>query len=68
MTSLRTMWGCNLAQLQQISPKYSNYFLENVQPFLEKKEIQEEEGIYRLTKTGKLLADHVAASLFWVGE
>lgn len=68
MTGLRTMWGCDLAKVRQMNLQYLDYFLENVQPFIKKGEIVEEQGIFRLTKAGKLMADHIAASLFWVEE
>jgi oxygen-independent coproporphyrinogen-3 oxidase len=68
MTSLRTTWGCDLAKVRQINSKYSNYFVENIQAFIEKEEVREERDIFRLTKAGKLMADHIAASLFWLEE
>ncbi len=68
MTSLRTMWGSDLVKINQLDPTFGDHFLASITPFLQQGEMTEENGIYRLTRAGKLLADHISASLFWLPE
>lgn len=65
MTSLRTMWGTNLQKIaQDFGTSLSNETLKEVQPFIENGQVVVEEQKIRLTNTGKLFADGIAASLF----
>ena len=65
MTSLRTMWGLDLAQLNIIAAAAANQFLIEAEPFLEKEWIVKKEEIIYLTQAGKLYADHIASELFF---
>ncbi|MFT5910508.1 MAG: oxygen-independent coproporphyrinogen-3 oxidase, partial [Paraglaciecola sp.] len=56
MTSLRTIWGCELQRLAGFDKKFESYFLKNVRPFLKDEVVFEKNGFYFLTKKGKLLA------------
>lgn len=64
MTSLRTMWGCDLDKVREIGPSFENYFLENAAPFLEKKMVVREGHFFYLSKKGKLIADYITSELF----
>lgn len=65
MTSLRTIWGCDLKELRKIGEDYEQYFLKNTSQFIDNELIMKKESIYILTEKGKLLADNIAMSLFW---
>jgi oxygen-independent coproporphyrinogen-3 oxidase len=63
MTGLRTIWGCDL---QKIAPVFQPYFLENVQPFIDKGQVLVQNHQYRLSASGKFMADYIAAQLFFI--
>ncbi|WP_373550887.1 radical SAM family heme chaperone HemW [Haliscomenobacter sp.] len=63
MTGLRTIWGCDL---QKIAPVFQSYFLENVQPFIDKGQVLVQNHQYRLSASGKFMADYIAAQLFFI--
>lgn len=65
MTSLRTMWGLHLHQLEAIAPGASALLIKEAQPFVLKDWLTLKEDIFTLTQTGKLYADHIAAGLFF---
>ncbi|WP_044233692.1 radical SAM family heme chaperone HemW [Haliscomenobacter hydrossis] len=63
MTGLRTIWGCSL---DKIDPAFRTFFLENIQPFITKELVLVQEQRYRLSDTGKFMADHIASELFFI--
>jgi oxygen-independent coproporphyrinogen-3 oxidase len=65
MTGLRTQWGCSKAQLSAFGASFFDYFREAVIPFLEQSLVLETEQGYCISKSGKLLADFIAAELFF---
>ena len=65
MTSLRTMWGADLKKIGDMGASFAAYFERATQPFLEKGMMERSGENYRLTPAGKLLADGIAAELFW---
>jgi oxygen-independent coproporphyrinogen-3 oxidase len=65
MTSLRTMWGCNL---ETIRKKFGNeraeeFFKQAMQYVNDGLMIQQKQN-FILTKKGKLFADRIAAEMF----
>lgn len=68
MTALRTIWGCDLAQIATFGPSFADYFLRMVQPFLDNGTVEQWRGNYRLARSGKLLADRIAVDLFFDGS
>lgn len=64
MTSLRTIWGCDLRKVETFGEDFKIHFLKNVAPFIQQETVVEKEGIYYLTPKGKLLADKIAMELF----
>lgn len=65
LTRLRTAWGCAQGELEQLGTRYWQHFQTEALPFLRRGQITEQEGIYRLSRAGMLLADHIAAALFF---
>ncbi len=61
MTSLRTIWGCDL---NNIAVNFQPYFLKNIAPYLAQEAVVRSGNIFRLTQKGKLLADRIAMELF----
>ena len=64
MTSLRTQWGCDLAQIQSLPEDFSDQFLAQIQAFIAAGQVEREGLVFTLTRTGKLIADRVAAECF----
>jgi oxygen-independent coproporphyrinogen III oxidase len=65
MTSLRTQWGCDLSKIEAEWGKDSVLAIKaSSQPFMEKNWLLLRENRLLLTLSGKLFADHIAASLF----
>ncbi len=62
LTGLRTIWGFDPAS----SPSpMKEYFLEQVRPFLQQGLVEFHHGSYRLTRSGKFLADRITVGLFF---
>ena len=64
LTGLRTIWGCDIRKIELISDIYKNHFLKLVSEYLNADQMMEKDGIYSLTKAGKLFADRIAMELF----
>lgn len=65
MTGLRTVWGCEIQHIAGIRQDFAAYFKTGIQPFLHDGTVEQNGELYRLSRTGKLLADRIAADLFW---
>jgi len=66
-TALRTIWGVELDYINnQFGKEALNYFKKQIINWGNKGKIKQEEGIYSLTKEGKLYADAIASDLFIV--
>jgi len=65
MTSLRTIWGCDLVAVKR---KFGEQTAENLLldalPFIESKQMAYKEGKLVLTPEGRLFADGISAQLF----
>lgn len=65
MTSLRTMWGLDLNYIDQ---KYddivANLIVQSAAEFINDRKLIIENNCFKLTREGKLMADHIAANLF----
>jgi len=65
MTSLRTMWGMDLDVIEKrFGLEIRQRIEEEVLPFIHAAEVIRIGNSIRLTTKGKLLADHIASSLF----
>ncbi len=65
MTSLRTIWGCQIAHIQEFGLKFSSYFLQKSELFTAQELMQQQGNSFMLTQKGKFLADYIAMELFW---
>lgn len=65
MTGLRTVWGCETNHIARIRQDFAAYFKTEIAPFLRDGSVEQNGENYRLTRAGKLLADRIAATLFW---
>lgn len=66
LTRLRTMWGLRIGDLPGTSRDFSTHFQTEIRKWISKGHITANEGIFQLTRSGKLLADHIASDLFFV--
>ena len=65
MTSLRTMWGCDLGKIRNVwGDDLAKQVQESSHEFRERKWLVEENGKLILTAAGKLFADRIAGELF----
>lgn len=65
MTGLRTSWGVNLDLMKAISSTYSDHFTAEIRKHINAGHVVENDKIYTLSISGKLLADGIASDLFW---
>ena len=65
MTSLRTMWGCNLEKISY-KLQITNYKLirKRAASFVQQGWLTEHDEVFFLTDEGKLFADLIASELF----
>ena len=65
MTSLRTMWGCDLIAVRhKFGAESSEKLFGNALAFIEKNQMIYKEGKLILTPEGRLFADGISSSLF----
>lgn len=65
MTSLRTIWGCNLVQVRQrFGAAIAENLLVDALSFIENKQMVYRDGKLILTPEGRLFADGISAELF----
>ena len=65
MTSLRTMWGCDVGKIEkEFGAESASRVSRLASRFIESGLMIEKEGIYYLTDEGKLFADGIASELF----
>ena len=64
MTSLRTIWGVEISQVQlRFGRDFVEHFEKDIADYLSEM-VAEKDGNYTLTKKGKLYADRIASGLF----
>lgn len=68
MTGLRTMWGVEAEKLKNINPHHYAEFTQSVREFIQSGQMSFTDDTYKLTGSGKLLADRIASDLFIVSE
>ncbi len=65
MTSLRTVWGCDLGLVEQeFGKEYAAHLAAGAEKYLERQQLRKENTRYFLTEQGKFFADGIAAELF----
>ena len=67
ITSIRTMWGLSLIQLEkEFGTDYLNYALRNAEKYLQTEELIIEKDHLRLTPKGVFISDGIMSDLLWV--
>ncbi len=65
MTSLRTMWGCDMVKIEAMSGSNTHeQVLKSAEIFIDKQQLLLKDNKLLLTNTGKLFADKIAGELF----
>ena len=65
LTSLRTIWGCDLKTVKNnFGDKFLQHLLKNAQPYFLQNNISENDHILTLTKSGKFVSDKIVRDLF----
>ena len=67
LTSLRTMWGCDRETIKtNFGEDYLNYFLNEVEKYINSGMINKTENKLTLSDKGKLYADKITTNLFFI--
>ena len=67
MTSLRTKWGCSIAEIENnFSSELAVYFRNEIELYVSTENVLVKKEVYYLSEKGKLLADKIASDLFKV--
>jgi oxygen-independent coproporphyrinogen-3 oxidase len=64
LTRLRTKWGINLDELNEISPQHLKLIQNVLNGFIKSGDINKKNQIITLTEKGKYLADYITGELF----
>jgi len=65
MTSLRTIWGCNITMVhQEFGEGYARHLLNEAAPHIQSGKLEKKNNMLYLSRQGKLFADGIAADLF----
>ncbi len=68
MTSLRTVWGTDIKYIEDTFGKnITSHYIKEIRKHINAKNVICNNGIYRLTKKGKLFADAIASDIFYIG-
>tara|TARA_B100001115_G_C15839058_1_gene420161 strand:- start:1238 stop:2368 length:1131 start_codon:yes stop_codon:yes gene_type:complete len=66
-TTLRTIWGINMGFVKsRFSNDFETFLLYSSKKWIDSEHILKNQGVLILSEKGKLIADHIAADLFWV--
>lgn len=66
LTSLRTMWGCDIKKISLYANQYQSHFETVKEKIIAKNLVVQNDNILSLTTEGKLFADQVAEELFFL--
>jgi oxygen-independent coproporphyrinogen III oxidase len=67
LTSLRTVWGCNLDLLEvRFSSFLVDFFKKTIKKWKKDGKIEQKDQIFKLTKNGKMIADLISSDLFYI--
>ena len=67
LTTLRTIWGVNINFIKyQFSNDFEDFLINSIQKWIDSGHILKNKEVLTLSKKGKLMADRIAADLFWV--
>ena len=66
LTRLRTQWGCKLPDIAAMDSSFADHFVHLIQPWLANGSVRmDADQTFTLSLAGKLIADAIAADLFW---
>lgn len=65
MLGLRTKWGVRKEMISQLRSHHLDVHIDTLNAFRTNNWLEETEEVIRLTRLGKLYADHIASELFW---
>ncbi|MEL6863774.1 MAG: radical SAM family heme chaperone HemW [Bacteroidota bacterium] len=65
MTALRTMWGVDLRELQNLHPTFTDFFVAKSQAYINRGQLIRKGDQFSLKESARLLADGIAMELFW---
>lgn len=67
LTTLRTIWGVDVNFIKShFSADFEDILIVSAQKWIDSMHILKNDNILKLSQKGKLIADHIAADLFWV--
>ncbi len=67
MTSLRTIWGCDLEHIENIfGKKYKQHCLTQARVYLDEKKLEKKGNKLFLTPRGKIYADGITSAMFMI--
>ena len=65
LTNLRTIWGINLSKVGvRFGDKIKNHLSNELKKWINKEYLLEQDGVYILSKKGRLFADKISSDLF----
>jgi len=66
MTGLRTIWGCNWAELKtRFGEQYTTTLKQKIEPYIHQQKITDDKIVFKLTPQARILADGIASDLFF---
>ncbi len=66
MTRLRTKWGCDLNEIEQVfGNAYREHILREAATYISEKAMVQDNDVLVLSASGKLMADKIASDLFY---
>jgi oxygen-independent coproporphyrinogen-3 oxidase len=66
MTGLRTIWGCNWAELKiRFGEQYTTTLKQKIEPYIHEQKITDDTIVFKLTPQARILADGIASDLFF---
>ncbi len=69
MTGLRTIWGVSTSKVKELyGQDFYEYLLQNMQPFIEKGQLEYQKDILKTTLKGKFFCDGIASDLFRIED
>ncbi|MEI6696944.1 MAG: radical SAM family heme chaperone HemW [Bacteroidota bacterium] len=67
LTALRTIWGVDQHEiLQKYGKEIQDYFIKQVESFVQKAWVEQNGDVFTLTREGKYFADGIASELFMI--
>lgn len=67
MTGLRTIWGVSVERIKtEFGSRYAEYLEQQSKKFIDRGQLNLEDGVLKTTREGKFLADGIASDLFFI--